>query len=37
MRRFQITNGVFKIESFERPLQAKQIDFKMFIRLSKFY
>jgi hypothetical protein len=36
MREHQITNGVFKIECFERPSQTKEINFELFLRLSEF-
>lgn len=35
MRERQIINGVLKIELLERPLQTKEINPKLFIRISK--
>lgn len=34
LREHQITNGVFKIECFERPSQTKEINFQLFLRPS---
>lgn len=34
LREHQITNGVFKIECFERPSQTKEINFQLLLRLS---
>lgn len=36
MRERQIINGILELESFERPLQTKEINPELFIRLSKF-
>lgn len=36
LREHHITNGVFKIECFERPSQTKEINFQLFLRLSEF-
>jgi hypothetical protein len=36
MREFQILGGIYKIECLERPPQPKQIDDRIFIRISEF-